>query len=243
MKFEDLKSKFKLLDVELNEDAKDYVKEVHKFLGPIRHDDMYDFSIVKYKNTDNLLWSQHNLKVVMMPIILQNAGINYFLLVGQSRFVFGGKVSLEVNRGFITDKNIPRDLYWQSLLTRKVPYLLDYADIFKVVDLGAFWQHPDYNSFGLPVQAIFAKTKYEMDIPELKKVLKAKHDYLNEPKSGPPLHNTEPILKSFDEINLRLNEITFNAEKTKDEFYLNELFSTTALARTLEYIKLNGLPF
>lgn len=243
MKFEDLRSKFDQIDIELTDTHSDYIKDVHKFIGPISHVEMYDFSLITYKKSTNLLWSQHNLKTVIMPIILQNAGVNYFLFVGQSRFVFGGKVSLEVNRGFVTDKGISKDLYWQSLLTRKVPYLLDYADIFKVVNLGNFWQHPDYNPFFIPVQVVFAKTKYDMEISELKKVLKAKHDYLNEPKNGPPLHNTEPVIKSFDEVNLRLNEILFTPEKTKDEFYLNDLFSMTAIARSIEYIKLNGLPY
>jgi len=243
MNFNDAKEKFKLLDIDLHEDTSTFVKNISNFTGPINIEGLYDFSVVKYENVNYLLWSKQLLKHVILPIVINNENINYFLFVSQSRFTFGGKVSLEVNRGFVTDKAIDETLYWESLLNRKLPYLLDYADIVKVEALGSFWQHPDLNTFKVPVQVVFAKTKYDMDIAELKKVLKSRHDYLNEPKYGPPLHNTEPILKSFDEINLRLNEITFNAQKTKDEFYINELFSTTALARVMEYIKIKGLPF
>jgi hypothetical protein len=242
MHLSDINAKLESLEIVLGDSAKPFVKNIQNVSDPVDIEGLYKVSIVTYSDKNNLLWEMP-LKTVVVPIVLNNAGINYFLFVGQSRFVFGGKVSLEVNRGFVTDNNIDSSLYWESLVTRKVPYLLDYANIFKVVDMGWFYQHPDITNMKIPIQCVFAKTKYEMDIAELKKNLKAKHDYLNEPKYGPPLHNTEPVLKSFDEVNLRLHEIMFNTEKTKDEFYLNDLFSMTAIFKVFEYIKLNELPY
>jgi hypothetical protein len=210
---------------------------------------LYKLIIITLKNkkTDEvykkLVWGQP-LKVVTIPIILNNAGINYMLLVSQSRFSYSGKVSIEVNKGFITEKTDVDDaLLWHHLVNRKIPYLQDCAEIIKVVPLGNYTQHPDLTSFKMPIQLIFAKTKENYDIDELKALLKVKHDYINEPKSGPPLHSTQPVLRTLDEVNMRLDEIVENPDATNEEFYLNDSFSLAAITLMFDYIKFVGAPF
>lgn len=249
MDLKDINNKIKPLGIVFNAQNYNDLPQIQEITDLTNIEGLYTFTTVTTKNTKNknsqksLIWGQP-LKVVTVPIIINNAGVNYFLMVSQSRFVFGGKVSLEINKGFISEKtNVDDSLLWNFLLSRKVPYLQDYAHVVKVVDLGNYMQHPDLCTFGMPFQLVFAKTKEPYEIEELKHNLKVKHYYYNEPKSGPPLHNTEPVLKSMQEIQNRLDEIYSFSEHTDEEFYLNDIFSITALAMTYEYIKLNGMPF
>jgi hypothetical protein len=216
---------------------------------PTNVEGMYDLATLTLKNANTsktskaLIWNL-SLDSAIVPIILNNSGTNYFLLISQSRFAFGGKVSIEVNRGFMDRKtNIDRGLLWSYLIDRKVPYLKDLANVVKVQNFGDYLQHPDISIYKMPVQLVFAKTLQDMDVAELKKSLKVKHDYYNEPKSGPPLHNTQPVLKSIEEVENRLDEIMLNGDATSTEYYLNDVFSYTAVNLALKYIKFNGLPF
>ena len=190
---------------------------------------------------NHLIWSQA-LQVVTTPIIINNNKINYFLLVSQSRFPFGGKVSIEINRGFLQN-NVQEGNRWIGLIDRKFPYLKDELDIIKVVDIGSYWQQPDFCDFQMPMQAIFTKTKEPIDIAVLKKKLKTHHEYYNEPKSGPPLHNNEPNIKTVDEVKSRLYQIFANPEKTSTELYINELYSMTALGALFNYLEEYGYPY
>jgi len=249
MDLKEINSKLKEVDISLNTADIGNDSEIMEVSAPTDVEGLYKLVtvIIKDKKTNaiskKLIWSQP-LKVVILPIIINNDGINYFLLVSQSRFLFSGKVSIEVNKGFIGEGTFIDDkLLWNYLVDRKIPYLKDYVDILKVVDLGNYVQHPDFTSFKIPVQLVFAKTKQNFNIEEFKINLRVKHDYYNEPKAGPPLHNTQPVLRSLDEISLRLDEILENPDATNEEFYLNDSLSMTAISLTLDYIKIMGTPF
>lgn len=203
---------------------------------------LYKLLTINKKNSQkSLIWDM-SLKCVITPIVINNAGLNYFLLATQSRMIFSGKVTIEIYRGF-TNEGIDDQLLWNYLLERKIPYLHEYMDIVKIVELGSFYQHPDISVNTMATQLVFAKTKEPFSVDELKHNLRVRHEYSNEPLSGPPLHNNEPTLKSFEEIEQRLTDIIQNPEKTSDEFYINDVFSITALYKTLTYIKDKGLPF
>ena len=234
MDLKEINSKLKEVDISLNTADIGNDSEIMEVSAPTDVEGLYKLVtvIIKDKKTNaiskKLIWSQP-LKVVILPIIINNDGINYFLLVSQSRFLFSGKVSIEVNKGFIGEGTSIDDK--------------DYVDILKVVDLGNYVQHPDLTSFKIPVQLVFAKTKQNFNIEEFKINLRVKHDYYNEPKAGPPLHNTQPVLRSLDEISLRLDEILENPDATNEEFYLNDSLSITAISLALNYIKIMGTPY
>jgi hypothetical protein len=249
MNVPDIKNRLKQVGVELNDQFMDVRFDIVDVSEPTDIEGLYRLVTVTLKDkitqqeTKKLIWSQP-LKVVTVPIVLNNAGINYFLMVSQSRFAYSGKVSIEINKGFVDEKSTVDDnLLWHYLLERKIPYLKDYADIVKVANLGNFNQHPDLTSFTMPFQLVFAKTKEDFEIDDLRAKLKVKHDYYNEPKTGPPLHSTQPVLKSFDEIEQRFAEIFENPDATNEEFYLNDSFSVTAVSLALDYIKFVGNPF
>jgi len=245
----EINEKLSEVGVKLDKNYTEYGYEVTAISKPTNIEGLYKIISVTLKNlltgdvSNQVIWSQP-LKNVCVPIILNNAGVNYFLMVNQSRFLYGGKVSIEINKGFINDENVIDDnLLWSHLIGRKVTRLQDLANIVKVVYLGDYTQHPDLTSFTAPIQLVFAKTKYPLEIAELKSELKIERDYNNEPVSGPPLHNTFPVLRRVDEVEARLDEIMSNPDATNEEFYINDSFSIAALSLSLGYIKLFGYPF
>src|SRR3989344_4202807 len=102
MDLKEINSKLKEVDISLNTADIGKDSEIMEVSAPTDVEGLYKLVtvIIKDKKTNaiskKLIWSQP-LKVVILPIIINNDGINYFLLVSQSRFLFSGKVSIEVN--------------------------------------------------------------------------------------------------------------------------------------------------
>lgn len=180
---------------------------------------------------------------VIIPTIVRNAGKDYFNLVTQSRFVLAGKVSIEVNRGNVTDTTLPIENQPYNLVERKVPGLQAVTDFVELVYLGNYLEDTGISAKRVAIWALFCKTKVDMDIVDLKAELKDKHAGKNDPVSGPPLHNTEPTLRTLEEVRQRYDDIILNPQKTVNEAYLNDLFSMTALGALFRYIDLKGSPF
>jgi hypothetical protein len=122
-------------------------------------------------------------------------------------------------------------------------FLFSLVDITKIVPLGFYWVNTGLSGINVPVQAVFCKTKVEYDLDDLKRLLKDKHDYTQEPIIGPPLHHNEPALRTVDEVKARMHEIVDFPEKTATEAYLNDLYSQIGINQLFLYIDKNGVPF
>lgn len=193
------------------------------------------------RKRQHIVWGQA-LPTVVIPIVLRNAGKDYMVLISQSRFCLGGKVSIEVNRGYITE---PTDFEKRpfQLLARKMPYIGDITKLVKAVHIGTFWENTGLLGIHTPIWGIFCETKVDIDIADLKQLLKDRHDGKTDPKTGPPLHNTEPVLRTIEEVKGRISEILENPTITNEQAYLNDLFSMTALQMLFSYISKNGFPY
>jgi hypothetical protein len=181
---------------------------------------------------------------VVCPIVIKNGPSILVLLCAQDRMTLGGKVSIEVYRGAVPEGTQANKL-GLSLVERKIPNLLFEADILEVRDLGYYWNNTGISGVLSPVQTLFCLTKKTMTAEELKHSLKLDHSMDVDPKEGPALPATEPVLRTLEETERRLEEILELSlvESESPQAYLNDLFSMTALAALFRSIKKQGLPY
>ncbi len=182
---------------------------------------------------------------VICPIVIKSGTAVYLLLCAQDRMTLGGKVSIEVYRGSVTEGTEPQKL-GLNLVNRKLPNLSAEADLLEVRNLGYFWNNTGISGVSSPVQALFYITKQTMTAEEVKHSLKLEHGMDADPKKGPALAATEPVLKTLEEVESRIEEISrLDLADNSDtpEAYLNDLFSMTALFMLFKSIDKTGLPY
>ncbi|KKS33693.1 MAG: hypothetical protein UU97_C0023G0010, partial [candidate division WWE3 bacterium GW2011_GWD1_42_14] len=139
---------------------------------------------------------------VVTPIVIKSGSQIYMLLCAQDRITLGGKISIEVYRGSVPE-NTAADQLGLSLVKRKLPNLPEEADLLEVRDLGYFWNNTGISGVSSPVQALFYVTKQTMTAEEVKHSIKLEHSLDPDPKTGPVLPATEPVLKSIEEVKSR----------------------------------------
>lgn len=179
---------------------------------------------------------------VITPIILKNADRIFFVLANQSRVPLNGKVSIEVLRGF-TPKGIPLEERGLNLINRKMPSLPVIAKLVKTINLGNYFQNTGVSSVKIPVYAYFYETKVEMLDEDIKHELIDRNILKDDPQTGPALHNIEPVIRTYNEVNDRITTLLDDPEGTSSECYLNDFFSIASINLLNKQLDKNGFPY
>ena len=187
-----------------------------------------------------VLWG-NVLPSVVTPIILKSGKDIYHVFAEQDRLTLGGKVTIEVYRGFVP-KGTKENKLGLKLIEIKLPEINKIADLLEVRSLGTYWNNTGLSGVTTPIKALFYVLKEEMNKSEIKKALKFVHKYETDPNLGPTIPATEPVLRTLKEVEDRLNEIENLGENT-NEAYLNDVFSVSSLLFLSRTIEKNGLPY
>jgi hypothetical protein len=175
----------------------------------------------------------------------------YHILCSQDRVPLGGKTTIEVYRGLIPTTT-PSEKLGLELLKRKIPNLLVEADLLETRNLGYYWSNTGYCGSIIPIQAFFFVAKNVTNLADFKASLKLDHSMDEDPKTGPTTPATEPVIKTINEVETRINEV-MNLDINKLtkrienqltwEAYLNDYLSMNALLVLDRSINQKGLPF